>query len=285
MSLKSSDPKVKEIRDTINLKIGMKVGHITLTEHKGRDWYGDCDCGTKNVKFSRPYRLKNTLVGEILNETIQDSVRSCGCVQKKTFKSANRQGTIKTKYQDKTYSGLEILYKTDYIDNNRSIVVICKCPKCGKSFPTTLRSSATGCGCTQKKIPLSIEDFILKNNYRSFNEEKIANLLTENKIEFNYDKKFPDCLDEAYLPFDFFINKKYIIEFDGEPHFKDISFFNYRKTRKHDLMKNKYCFDNNIPLIRIPYDAEYTLDDLKLETTRFLLTPENEKEYYESRMD
>ena len=48
-------------------------------------------------------------------------------------------------------------------------------------------------------------------------------------------------------------------------------------------MKNKYCFKHNIPIIRISYYADYTLEDLKLETTRFLLTPENEEEYYESR--
>ena len=57
----------------------------------------------------------------------------------------------------------------------------------------------------------------------------------------------------------------------------------YERTHKSDLIKNKYCFDNKIPLIRIPYNADYTLNDLKLETTRFLLTPENEKEYYENR--
>lgn len=42
-------------------------------------------------------------------------------------------------------------------------------------------------------------------------------------------------------------------------------------------------FCNPLAIIRIPYDADYIIDDLKLETTRFLLTPENEKEYYESR--
>ena len=57
----------------------------------------------------------------------------------------------------------------------------------------------------------------------------------------------------------------------------------YERTHENDLKKNLYCFRNNIPLIRIPYDANYTIDDLRLETTRFLLTPENEKEYYESR--
>ena len=48
-------------------------------------------------------------------------------------------------------------------------------------------------------------------------------------------------------------------------------------------MKNQYCFNNNIPLIRIPYDEEYKLSDLNLETTRFLITPENELEYYSKR--
>ena len=48
----------------------------------------------------------------------------------------------------------------------------------------------------------------------------------------------------------------------------------------NDLKKNKFCFKNNIPLIRIPYDAKYTIDDLKLKTTRFLLIPENEMQYY-----
>ena len=83
---------------------------------------------------------------------------------------------------------------------------------------------------------------------------------------------------------DFFINNQYMLEYDGEGHFFQVGNWNFEKQHQYDLIKNKYCFDNNIPLIRIPYDAEYTIDDLKLETTRFLLTPENEKEYYESRI-
>lgn len=54
---------------------------------------------------------------------------------------------------------------------------------------------------------------------------------------------------------------------------------------KKDLIKNQYCFKNNIPLIRIPYDKDYTIEDLKLATTKFLLTPENEKFYYETRLN
>lgn len=43
----------------------------------------------------------------------------------------------------------------------------------------------------------------------------------------------------------------------------------------------KIFIKNNIPLIRIPYDTEYTFEDLKLETTHFLLTPKNEELYYQ----
>ena len=88
--------------------------------------------------------------------------------------------------------------------------------------------------------------------------------------------------------FDFFVNNSYIIEYDGEQHFKTTQIFkkeNYERTHANDLIKNKYCFEHNIPIIRIPYDEEYYLDDLKLETTRFLLTPENEQEYYNKRKE
>ena len=76
----------------------------------------------------------------------------------------------------------------------------------------------------------------------------------------------------------------YLIEYDGIQHFERGHFHDsYERTHQNDLIKNQYCFKNKIPLIRIPYDVEYDLNDLKLETTRFLLTQENEEEYYAKR--
>ena len=118
----------------------------------------------------------------------------------------------------------------------------------------------------------------------SKNEKFIEDLLVKNNIDY-----ISQYIIYNKLRADFYIDNKYIIEFDGVQHFRYYNNNgwnnkkNFEKTRERDLIKNKYCFDNNIPLIRIPYDADYTIDDLKLETTRFLLTPENEKEYYESR--
>lgn len=282
MLRKSSDPEVRKLRDKIELKPGMKINKLTLIRKEGSNWICNCECGTTGVVITKAYRLKNEYIGDV-----QDHVGSCGCLQKRIFKQPNRKGSIETKYQDYTYSNLKILYKTDFIDNNRSAVVIAECPYCKKNFPTTLRSNCTNCGCKNNKMPPTLEEYLLKTNYKSKNEEKIAKLLKENNIPFIYDKIFQDCVDKSYLPFDFYVDNKYIIEFDGKQHFKSIGYFNYNEIKKHDLIKNQYCFKNNIPIIRIPYIAEndYTIDDLLINKTRFLLTPNNQTEYYKNRME
>lgn len=116
------------------------------------------------------------------------------------------------------------------------------------------------------------------------NQPNIKNILTLFKKDFIEEYRF------VGLPkyrFDFFVNNSYIIEYDGKQHFFPIKVFGGEEQtytiHKNDLLKNKYCFEHNIPIIRIPYDANYTEEDLFLETTRFLLTPENEAEYYSQR--
>ena len=106
-------------------------------------------------------------------------------------------------------------------------------------------------------------------------------MLSKNNLSFIYQYRFSDLKTKE---FDFYINNEYIIEYDGQQHFDIVANWGdkekFIRTRLSDKEKNQYCFNNNIPLIRIPYNAEYTIEDLKLETTRFLLTPENEQEYY-----
>ncbi len=140
MLRKSSDPEVKALRDLIELKPGMKINKLTLIKKEGSNWICNCDCGTKNFIVTKPYRLKNELIGNV-----QDHVGSCGCLQKKIFKKANRNGTIETKYQNTTYSGMNILYQTNYTDNNRSVIIMCECPICKKHFLTTARSEYSCC--------------------------------------------------------------------------------------------------------------------------------------------
>ena len=60
------------------------------------------------------------------------------------------------------------------------------------------------------------------------------------------------------LPFDFYLpNYNICIEYDGEQHFKPIKYFGGQKAfqsqQQKDEIKNKYCQDNKIKLIRISY--------------------------------
>lgn len=203
---------------------------------------------------------------------------SCGCTKMEKM----RQASIKQE-AGKVYGYLKVerMATEDELPRQdvQSIYWNCTCLKCGRNNVIVkgdyLRNGDTSsCGCIQSK-----------------NESKIAIML--NRLNFNYKQqyRFQDLTSTERqcdtLPFDFAIFNNdtllFIIEYDGIQHFSkehQWSSSGFETTRKNDLLKNKYCFEHNIPIIRIPYDQDYDLNDLKLETTRFLLTPKNEQEYY-----
>ena len=50
---------------------------------------------------------------------------------------------------------------------------------------------------------------------------------------------------------------KYLIEYDGQQHYQPISLFGgeegYKQTVYRDKLKDKYCKDHNLFLLRLPY--------------------------------
>jgi very-short-patch-repair endonuclease len=129
----------------------------------------------------------------------------------------------------------------DYIDCETSVKIIC--PKHG-IFKQLPYNHLSGRGC-------------LKCNF-SKGERKIEKYLIDNNIKFEVQKKFNDCLNIQPLLFDFWIeSKKILIEFDGIQHFKPLGFQGGDKkleyTIKCDNIKDKYCKDKNINLLRISY--------------------------------
>lgn len=204
---------------------------------------------------------------------------NCGCVRMEKMK----QACIKHE-EGKTYGFLYVERMATEEEKPRhdrtGIYWNCTCTKCGRKnvivFGDYLRKGETqSCGCIN-----------------SINESKICQILDNTNIQYKTQYKFKDLSSTGrpcdQLIFDIAIFNKnqllYLIEYDGIQHFENGHFYNaYEKTHPNDLLKNKYCFENNIPLIRIPYNADYTLEDLKIETTRFLLTKDNEGEYYAKR--
>jgi hypothetical protein len=100
-------------------------------------------------------------------------------------------------------------------------------------------------------------------------ELEIKNILLKYNINFNTQYTFDNLigLGGGLLKYDFAIlnnnELKCLIEYDGKYHFEPIKYYKNEPVRlaqerleyrqKHDKLKDKYCIENNILLIRIPY--------------------------------
>ena len=98
-------------------------------------------------------------------------------------------------------------------------------------------------------------NFTLSNKRLSIGEYKIKQVLDRYNIEYLREyifKNLPRYKFDFYLP-----NLNTIIEFDGIQHFEPVKRFGgvkmFEKIKIRDLIKDKYCLDNNIKLIRISY--------------------------------
>ena len=91
----------------------------------------------------------------------------------------------------------------------------------------------------------------------------ISKFLDKNNLNYHKEYRF----DELYLPFDFYIpSKRTLIEFDGEQHFQPVEHFGglktYEQLKINDKIKNDYCEENYINLIRIRYDQIDKIEEI-----------------------
>ena len=269
---------------------GFRVGKLVVLEKdivtkRAPMWLCKCDCG--NIKSIR----EDHLIAGFYNK--KGGTRSCGCLS--PFKNnhccgtkiVNRIGTIVNDYQYilRLFPDSNRSYKYLVYDLTNKYWRITS-PRHIKDLKHSIRNAYK---TPNEALDNYYKKYITGNFSNYKDENNIMTILYKNHFIWTKHFSFEECKDITSLPFDVAVfndefDLHYLIEYDGEQHFHQKgNQWSQKEQHKHDLIKNKYCFDNNIPLIRIPYDVEYTIDDLKLETTRFLLTPENEKEYYESR--
>jgi len=139
----------------------------------------------------------------------------------------------------------KLLNPNEYVDINTKNLKV-KCGRCGNIFVTSLASIKNSNGRCYSC-----------GHQISDGEERIKNFLDAHNIKYIREKRFSDCKYKNTLPFDFYLPEIiYCIEFDGIQHYK-VAHGNdeeYLKlVQKRDSIKTKYCEDNNIKLIRIPY--------------------------------
>lgn len=183
-----------------------------------------CDCGKRVIVT--------------MQHLVQNHTKSCGCLVK------NRK--FYNNLKQKIFGNLTVIdYSHVGKDHNSYWKCKCSCGRtCVKNGRSLTRGDTTTCGKCRKI---------------SFGEKRIISFLDKYNIEFIHNKIFKDCIYIKPLRFDFYLEKLNIcIEYDGEQHFEKTNAWrtkkdNFKKTRERDETKNKYCQNNNIKLIRIPY--------------------------------
>lgn len=155
----------------------------------------------------------------------------CGNIKKGQSKSLTSEeflNRIKNVHKNQGYDFSFVEYK-GLFDKVKII-----CPKHGefKSKPTSLLS---GCGCPVCKMPKL--------------EKSVRNILIENNIVFQQQKRFKDWLGQQSL--DFYLPKFNIaIECQGSQHFKNERRYNkLEEVKKRDEKKKKLCLENEVHLI------------------------------------
>lgn len=166
--------------------------------------------------------------------------KSYGCEQ------CSRDSHKLTLLSDDRVNNLRRIHNNKYQYNDLSVTkgfINITCPDHGM-FKQYLYFHEYGHGCTQC-------------NSSSRGEDYIKNYLDNRGIKYQRNHIFKDCRNKKGLRFDFYLSElSIIVEYDGEHHFLENKYFgsgNLEYVRKNDEIKNQYCLDNNIKLVRIPY--------------------------------
>ena len=186
-----------------------------------------CRCGT----------VKEVNITYLSNGRSKD----CGCGRKKTMSERLTNSLVGQKF-----GKLTVVEMLDQRNKNGRIMYKCKC-ECGNEVEVLGNSLSTGhtlsCGCLTSYWNMYIEQLL-------------------NSYNLNFKPEAGIYINENYYRFDFHLpDYNLYIEYDGKQHFEPVRFFGtdedaeqvFKRTQASDQVKNRYCEENNINLLRIPY--------------------------------
>ena len=158
-----------------------------------------------------------------------------------------RKGRAKTteEFKEDVYKLVKDEYEVMEEYKNTNTDISMRHNVCGNEFPvkpSSFLSRGRRCGdCKDSKGERNIKDF-----------------LDENNIAYEREKEFDGMVNVGNLRFDFYLPEYNVaIEFDGIQHFEHVPYFTtpegFERQQENDEIKNNYCLENNIPLLRIDY--------------------------------
>lgn len=231
-----------KVEEKYRYLIGQTIKKWTVLDVKKdssrRDCYAVCQCICGNIKDVNIFNL------------IGGRTDDCGCGRKEKMSEMRSSDLVGQKF-----GKLTVLEKLS-INNVGKLIYRCRCD-CGNEITVVGSSLLSGhthsCGC------------IL-----SYPNMYINQLLTDKNIV--HQPEYTVNIDNQYFRFDFYLpTYNAMIEYDGEQHYKPIMYGCYseeealaqlEKRQKFDEIKNKYCEDYNIPLLRIPYWERKHIDSI-----------------------
>lgn len=218
---KTRDEYVNElaIKNPIIELVGDYLGHKNKTQHY---------CKIHNCLF---------------DSTPENMLNGCGCKQCCVEKMANKKRKTHEQYVIELKNvNPDIIVLDTYIEALTPILH--KCLIDGYEWNVRPSNILRGDGCPRCN--------------ESSGERQVRQWLEKNNISYIFQHTYKDCRDINLLPFDFYLpDFNTIVEYDHKQHFEPVEHFggqeSFEKTVKHDKMKNEYCKNNGISLLRIPY--------------------------------
>lgn len=221
------------------------------------------------VEMLYGYKLSNTNKARTYCKCISDNgdevIVRADALQSgatKSMKGAGKTGKPMN-IEGMKFGLLTAVKATDRRASNGSIIWECLCD-CGNTtyvqVGNLMRHHTLSCGCRhQSKWEMFIGDYLSSLN-----------------VVFQPQKRFPDCKNRKQtdmLPFDFYLpDYNVCIEYDGEHHYRPLEMWGgYEKfltNQDNDNIKNEYCKNNNIKLLRLPYT--YSKNDIQNEILNIL---------------
>lgn len=210
--------------------VGTKINKWSVGRiyRDGRYTYADCtcECGTR-----KPVIVRNLVSG---------LSKDCGCGRKQKLSS---RGPDLTGMKFGRLTVVEMLGSNKL--QKKTYRCICECG--GEAVVTAgslISGHTSSCGCLNSYYNMYIHKYL---------ESRCINHICEYSVKiggrrFRFDFYLPD-----YNAF---------IEYDGQQHYEETRYYKDNAKKNHesliaiqerDTIKNRYCEDNGIPLLRIPY--------------------------------
>lgn len=215
-------------------------------------------CGKKNrrAQFLCPYCKEKEFNARIV-EVNRGKTRSCGC-----YRVISKQQTHMKDIAGKRSGYLTAIKRLEEKAPDNSYLWLCQCD-CGETTKLTTSEfeRIKSCGC--------------KKGFTQ-GENKVEEFLKKNFFNYLKQYSFKDCYGDSkkdLLRFDFYLpDYCCCIEIDGRQHREPVDRFGgieqFIKQVRYDNIKNQYCLNYGIFLIRIPYDSkrkEYQITEERLQ--------------------